>query len=218
MRLYQHFACILGLGGQFVKPISRIHSHNRVGCKLPCRHRAELSLQLVEMGLYRRVEISQISQISQKICKLWSPEVADQNMQHNVERSPTECAKENQSDVLLCQGDQLLIGQRPRALSEYAKFAGLRRMSLISPDKMSSEKFDIRQTFHGEMSGENSKCPAKDCRFAGQHVRRGSNEFRVLCCQGTRENGQIKLKFLLEKNVFNVRGQYNVCIQFLALD
>ncbi len=26
------------------------------------------------------------------------------------------------------------------------------------PDKMSSEKFDIRQTFHSEMSGENSKC------------------------------------------------------------
>ncbi len=70
---------------------------------------------------------------------------------------------------------------------EYAKFAGLaghvRRILkvsiLISPDKMSSEKFDIRQTFH--TSGENSKCPAKDCRFAGQNVRRGSNEFRVLC-------------------------------------
>ena len=47
-------------------------------------------------------------------------------------------------------------------------------------DKMSSKKFDIGHTFHSEMSGENSKCPAKDCRFAGQNVQRGSDEFRVL--------------------------------------
>ena len=33
-----------------------------------------------------------------------------------------------------------------------------------------SEKFDIRQTFCSEMSGKNSKCPAKDWSFAGQNV------------------------------------------------
>ena len=31
--------------------------------------------------------------------------------------------------------------------------------------QMSKEKFDIRQTFHSEMSGDNSKCPAKDKMF-----------------------------------------------------
>ncbi len=61
-----------------------------------------------------------------------------------------------------------------------ANFENVRRRSLISPDKMSSEKFDICQTFRSEMSDENSKCPAKDCRCARQNVRRGSNEFRVL--------------------------------------
>ncbi len=50
---------------------------------------------------------------------------------------------------------------------------------------MSREKFDIRQTIYSEMSGKNSKCPAKDGRFAGQNVRRCSNEFRVLCHRST---------------------------------
>ena len=59
-------------------------------------------------------------------------------------------------------------------------FENVRRRSLISLDKMSSEKFDIRQTYHSETSGENSKCPAKDSRFARQNVWRGSNEFRIL--------------------------------------
>ncbi len=43
-----------------------------------------------------------------------------------------------------------------------ANFENVRRRSLISPDKMSSAKFDIRQTFHSETNGENSKFPAKD--------------------------------------------------------
>ena len=30
------------------------------------------------------------------------------------------------------------------------------------------------------MSGENSKCPAKDWRFTGQNVQRGSNQFHAL--------------------------------------
>ncbi len=42
-----------------------------------------------------------------------------------------------------------------------ANFENVRRRSLISPDKMPSEKFDIRQPFHNEMSGENSKCPRR---------------------------------------------------------
>ncbi len=67
-----------------------------------------------------------------------------------------------------------------------ANFENVRQRSLISPDKMSSEKFDIRQTIHSEMSCENSKCPAKNCRFTGQDVRRGSNEFRVLCLSCSR--------------------------------
>ena len=63
---------------------------------------------------------------------------------------------------------------------EIQNFENVWRRSLILLDKMSSEKFDIRQTYHSEMSSENSKCPAKDSRFAGQNVRQGSNEFRVL--------------------------------------
>ena len=31
------------------------------------------------------------------------------------------------------------------------------------------------------MSGENSKCPAKDWRFAGQNVPWGSNQFHIFC-------------------------------------
>ncbi len=66
----------------------------------------------------------------------------------------------------------------------------VRWRGLISPDKMSGEhklstmsgeKFDICRTIYSEMSGENSICPAKDCRFAGQNVQRGSNQFRILC-------------------------------------
>ena len=34
------------------------------------------------------------------------------------------------------------------------------------------------------MSGQNSKCPAKDRKYAGQNVRRGGNEFHVLCTVG----------------------------------
>ncbi len=45
---------------------------------------------------------------------------------------------------------------------------------------MSREKFDICWTFYNEMSSENSKCPARDWRFAEQNVRWGSNEFRTL--------------------------------------
>ncbi len=49
------------------------HSHSRVGCKQPCRQKAGLSVQRVEMRLDRRVDMRQIRQISQKIGKLWSP-------------------------------------------------------------------------------------------------------------------------------------------------
>ncbi len=34
---------------------------------------------------------------------------------------------------------------------------------------------------YSEMSSENSKCPVRHWRFAGQNVRRGSNQFRILC-------------------------------------
>ncbi len=92
---------------------------------------------------------------------------------------------------------------------EYAKLAGLarhvwrifkyvQRRGLISPDILSWEhliiiinkgqcpanrspaKFYIRQTFYSELSGDNSKCPVKDCMFARHSHRRGSNQFHTL--------------------------------------
>ncbi len=74
--------------------------------------------------------------------------------------------------------------------SEYAKFAGHVHRSLInvwhrglisavilfsesksrkmSGEWITSEKFDIRQTFHSQMSGNNSECPAMEWKFAGR--------------------------------------------------
>ncbi len=93
------------------------------------------------------------------------------------------------------KGRQYSLSPTP---AEYAKFAGLaghvwwslinvRQRGLISPDILSSEsksrkmsskwitseKFYIRQTFYGQMSGNNSKCLVKDWKFAGQNVKRG---------------------------------------------
>ena len=38
----------------------------------------------------------------------------------------------------------------------------------LSGEWITSEKFDIRQTFYSQLSVENSNCPAKDWKFAGQ--------------------------------------------------
>ena len=75
--------------------------------------------------------------------------------------------------ILFCKLSVYTVRVRETRWTCPANFENVRRRGLISPDKMSSEKFDIHKTFHSKMSGENSKCPAKDCR-------RGSNEFCVL--------------------------------------
>ena len=79
--------------------------------------------------------------------------------------------------------------------SDMSILKNVQRRDLISLDKMSRERklrtmsgewifskqMDTPRGFYSKMSGENSKCPAKDWSCAGQNVRRGLNEFRVLC-------------------------------------
>ena len=77
--------------------------------------------------------------------------------------------------------------------SEYAKFAGLaghvqqilknvKQNQTPSPARVNQRQRKVwySPSFHSEMSCKNSKCPAKDWRFAGQNVRQSWNEFRVL--------------------------------------
>ncbi len=66
-----------------------------------------------------------------------------------------------------------------RGLISPDKMSGRGKLSTMSSKQMSSKKFDIHWIFYSKMSGQNSKCPVKDCRFAGYSVQLGSNKFQV---------------------------------------
>ena len=100
---------------------------------------------------------------------------------------------------LLVQGIHIEMTTPITPCSEYAKFAGLAAY-VWRILKMSGEGVWSRRTkcparvFQGQCLANRCPakslvfaghftviCPAKDWRFAGQNVRRGSNEFRILC-------------------------------------
>ncbi len=64
--------------------------------------------------------------------------------------------------------------------SEFGKFPA---KGLILPDILSRKsKLQVGECkVEFKLSGENSKCPAKDWSFAGQNVQQGSDQFRILC-------------------------------------